>query len=196
MKKKWKWYLGFLVAVLSAALFASVPVSAESKAAKNKKAVALYEKEAKRINAWRPKYVDITGDGIKEALFYYRPKGRGGSGIDFVIYTYKNGKIKCILSDTNYGLIKIMVYKKSKSFIAYGAGHGGEWYAYFKMKSGEYKYIAEKSRRAKNGGSMTNGPWYYSTGNGMSYKSLTKSQFNKKIKSIKKGKKTFHKVEI
>ena len=27
--KKWKWYLGVLVAVLSAALFASVPVSAE-----------------------------------------------------------------------------------------------------------------------------------------------------------------------
>lgn len=150
MKRKVKWYLVMIIAVFMTGLFATVPVSAASKATKNKKAVALYEKKAKKLRYLEyKKYVDITGDGIKEAIFYYHPKNIG-SGRRFVIYTYKNGKIKRILYDVNYGLMKMVVYKKSKTFIANGGGHGNTWDRYYKLSNGKYVELSREEFKSED----------------------------------------------
>ena len=185
-----KRYLLLVITTLAITLFMAIPVSAASKAANNKKAVALYEKKAVKLTHLEAKkYVDITGDGVKEAIFYYHPSN-AGSGRMFVIYTYKNGKIKKILNDSNYGLEKLIVYRKSKSFIAYGAGHGNEWYCYYKMKSGTYKEVAMKGR-SYSSPSYPN--WYFTKITNSPYKGnrkeLTKAEFNAAIKGVKKGKK-------
>jgi len=127
------------------------------------------------------KYADVTGDGVHEALI------STNVGRDFYIYTYRSGKAKCILTGGLYGLNKLTVYKKTGAVTLYGAGHGGEQYAYFKYKSGKYKKAASKSRVAKAGGGISNGPWYYYSAKGSSVK---KSAFNKAIKGLAKGKKT------
>lgn len=183
-------HLLFVITAILLTLTITVPVSAASKATKNKKATALYEKKAASISSKSmlesKKYVDLTGDGIKEAIFYYHPRNTG-SGRKFVIYTYKKGKIKKILNDGNYGLENLIVYKKSKSFIAHGAGHGGEWYRYYKLSGGKYKKVATKRRVSVYGGSFKNGPWSYFKG--ADWTDTNKSEFNTIIKSIKKGKK-------
>lgn len=184
-----KRYLVLLIAVLVTALFAAVPVSAASKATKNKKAVALYEKKSKKLDLRDKKYVDITGDGIKEGIFIYNT-GKSGSGRVLRIYTYKKGKIKSIFKIEAYGFSKLIVYKKSKAFILYSAGHGGETYRYYKMSNGKYKEVASKGRQGVKGGAFKNGPWEYSTHGGGSYRQLSKSEFNSLIQGIKKGKKT------
>lgn len=184
-----------LLAAMLAMGLASMPAFAASKASQNKKAIALYEKKAKSllketrdtVTSIRGRYKDLTGDGIKECLFIYPDKY--GSGLNFRIYTYKNGKIKCILKDAGYGIEKFTVYPKSKSIIMYQAGHGGDAYRYYKMKNGKYKSIALKGRVSLKGGSERNGAWNYSTGSGKTYKTMTKKQFNAKIKNMKKGKK-------
>ena len=88
-----------------------------------------------------------------------------------------------VLNDYVYGLSKFTVYKKG--IIAYGAGHGGEWYRYYKLTNGKYKLKGVKSRVARAGGGAYNGPWAYSNGK----KTITKAAFNSAIKGIKKGKK-------
>ena len=190
MKRNSRRILILMLTVIVTALLAAFPVSAASKAKKNQAAVALYEKKAgKIVNLEARKYVDITGDGVKEAIFYYHPKN-SGSGRKLVIYTYKKGKIKKILSDGNYGLIKLIVYKKSKSFIAYGAGHGNEWYRYFKMKNGKYKEAAMKARTDP---AFRKSAWYRTKITNSPYKGsrkeLTVAEFNAAVKGIKKGKK-------
>ena len=86
-----KRYLVVLIAVLVTVLFATVPVSAASKATKNKKAVALYEQKAGKLKQlYSKKYIDITGDGIKEGIFLYKPIGAGGYIFNFQILTYQN----------------------------------------------------------------------------------------------------------
>ena len=58
---------------------------------------------------------------------------------------------------------------------------------YFRhFKGGKYKLVAIKSRVAKAGGSIYNGPWAYSNGKS----TITKSAFNAAIKGIKKNKKS------
>ena len=159
-------------------------VQAASKASKNKKAKAAFEKKLGNAEGLEVlKYADVTGDGIVEALLECHPEGYG-SGRTFRIYKYSGKKLKKILSITEYGLSHLYYYKKSKSLILYCAGHGDEQYFYFTMKKGKYKYLAERSREAINGGGMQNGPWYYSKNS----KELTKSQFTKLVKNVKKGK--------
>lgn len=158
-------------------------VQAASKASRNKKAKAAFSKKLGDAEGFELlKYADVTGDGIVEAMLQCHPPGFG-SGRTFRVYKYTGGKVKRILYMEEYGLIRLYYYKKSKSLIMYGAGHGGEWYAYFTMKSGKYKFLAQRSRTAFAGGGMENGPWYYSNG----AKELTKSKFNKLIKHVKKG---------
>lgn len=187
--------LNAIIFFLLLVVFVSMPIFAESKATKNKKAIALYEKKGvelvkksrahvERINGT---YIDFTGDGVKEALFVY--PSNNGSGLDFEIYSYKNGKIRNILTDGGYGIEWFGIYKKSKSIIMYQAGHGGETYRYYKMNGGKYKYLACKYRSSRNGGSARNGSWMYATGQSLTYRSITKAEFNKAIKGVKKGKK-------
>ena len=159
-------------------------VQAASKASRNKKAKAAFAKKLGKADGLEVlKYADVTGDGIVEALLECHPEGYG-SGRTFAIYKYANKKVKKILYTEEYGLERLYFYKKSKSLILYGAGHGGEWYSYFTMKSGKYKFLAGRSRMSINGGSMENGPWSYYK----KTKTIKKSAFNKLVKKVKKGK--------
>lgn len=126
---------------------------------------------------------DIDGDGQEEGVIQFYGPGHG-SARTLQIYKYKSGKVVKVLNDYVYGLSKLTVYKKG--IIGYGAGHGGEWYRYYKLSGGKYKLVAIKSRVAKAGGSIYNGPWAYSNGKS----TITKSAFNAAIKGIKKNKKS------
>ena len=183
MKKK-----GFMIIVavlcLVSVFAVTNQVQAASKASRNKKAKAAFAKKLGKADGLEVlKYADVTGDGIVEALLECHPEGYG-SGRTFAIYKYANKKVKKILYTEEYGLERLYFYKKSKSLILYGAGHGGEWYSYFTMKSGKYKFLAGRSRMSVNGGSMENGPWSYYK----KTKTIKKSAFNKAVKKVKKGK--------
>lgn len=188
MKKNNKRIILLLMTVLLTALFVTVPVSAASKAEKNKKADTAYDNTRQDLleksSGLTWKYTDLTGDGIHEFIAEYNPKIGGPA--QQVIYTWKNGKVKCILNASVYGMNSIIVYKKSKSLIIHGAGHGGEQYVYYKLQNGKYKTIASKGRQSENGGGIKNGPWYYYDSESSS---IGKSVFNSLIKGIKKGKK-------
>ena len=169
-------------------------VQAASKATRNKKAKAAFAgKLGPAEGLENLVYADVTGDGVVEALLECHPQGYG-SGRTFRIYKYSGGKVKKILSMDEYGLSYLYYYKKSKSIILYGSGHGGEWYSYYTMKKGKYKFLAERSREALAGGGMKNGSWYYYKGS----KELTKSKFKKLTGNVKKGKrkkiKTWEKI--
>ena len=176
----------FSLAAFALLLPMAKPTYAASKTATNKAAVAKYEKKARELARKESaegiilfkKYVDITGDGIKEAIFYFHEKNAGSSYL-LKIYTYKSGKLKGLLNDGQYGLYDLYFYKKSKSFIVHGLGHGSEWYDYFKMKNGKFTRVAARSRRV-NG--RTWGKWIYS------------SKYKSKTKGIKKGKKLHYAV--
>lgn len=164
-------------------LFAGNAAPAQA-ASKNEKAHAVYDKKLSKLtNLEGYRYADVTGDKVDEALV--QTHEGGGSGRVFRIYTYKNGKAKKILETAEYGLETITFYKKSKGLILYGAGHGGEWYEYYKLKNGKFKYLAGKSRVAEAGGGMYNGPWNYYK----KTKTITKKQFKKRVNGVKKGKK-------
>ena len=173
-----------LIAVLVTVLFATVPVSAASKATKNKKAVALYEQKAGKLKQlYSKKYIDITGDGIKEGIFLYKPIGAGGYIFNFQILTYQKGKVKKLYKSTLVHPSKMIIYKKSKSFIVYGIGSGVEMYDYYRFdkKNKKYKHIAEKNRLSYG---RRKGPWDY-----YSKRKISKEDFKNLTKGINTGKK-------
>ena len=187
VSKQRKWFL----MILAAALLTLMAPGLSSRvyagtASKNKKAAAAYERKMasirKKSSFRSSKYADLTGDGVYEFLVAYAPKS-GGPEV-FSIFTYKSGKVKCMFSDRIYGLSKLITYKKSKAFIAYTAGHGGENYIYYKKSGSNFKQLGKRSRIAIAGGGMKNGPWYYYDKKG---RSISKTAFNAAVKGVKKG---------
>ena len=178
--------------LLLAVLVAGTSVQAASVAKTNKKADKAFDAKlaALRTESAFPlsyAYVDLTGDGIHEALVEHRPSGIGGSGSTFAVFAYEKGAVKQLLSIDEYGLTKCTYYTKTKTLIAYGAGHGGEWYRAYQLKSNKYKAIAQKTRTAKAGGAAENGPWKYTKGK--SETQTTKSKYTSLMEKLKKGKK-------
>lgn len=185
-----------LLLVLPVALSGTmIEVQAASESATNKKAHVLYNKKVNNLRKLGTyvayKYVDISGDGIHEALIEYHPN-TGGSGRIFQIYTYKNGKMVRILNSREYGLSKVMVYAKSKSLVYYRAGHGGEGYCYYKLKNGKYQLVASRGRVAYAGGGSYNGSWYYYNSKD---KAITKTKFASLTKGMTTGSKKTMKIQ-
>ena len=182
------------IILLAASLLASVPVSspllrkveAASAASKNRAAKKAYKKIRKKLlkksTGLSYKLCDLTGDGVYEMFVQYDPK-TGGPSLQ-AVYTFRSGKAKKALGTRIYGLDKIYVYKKSKSLILRGRGHGGEQYVYFKMSGRKYKRAASRARQAIAGGHWENGPWYYYSG---SDRAISRSGFRSRIKGIKSG---------
>ena len=172
-----------------------VPVSTVKAASTNKKADAAFNTKLKALRGSSQSvyygYVDITGDGIHEALVEYKPFSIGGSGQQFDVYAYKDGSVKRILSTQEYGLSKVIYYKSVGSLILYGSGHGGQWYSYYKLKSnGKYGFKVQRARTAIAGGSATNGPWsYYKNGTGASVTPISEKSFEKAVAKLETGKK-------
>ena len=172
----------------------STPALAGNVSDINKKAVALYKKKAKELEKKKSssvfkkvgkKYIDITGDGIKEALFWYRD----GVGISLEIYTYKSNSIINIFDGGGYGLDKLIVYKKTQTFIEHKLGKG-EMFAYYKLTNGKYEEVANKYNHL----SYTNGKWRYTSVSGNERKTISKKQYNSITKKLKKGKKKTIKI--
>ena len=83
-----------------------------------------------------------------------------------------------------YGMGKLKVYRKTKSFVMYCSGHGSEHYDYYTMKNGKYKMVASKGRQSTAGGSMYTGPWGYSDG---SFGEISESEHNSRVAKLRKG---------
>ena len=179
--------------LLLAVLAFGTSASAASAAKTNKKADKAFDAKIAALRAdsefsVRYAYVDLTGDGIHEALAEYRPSTEGGSGSTFAVFAYNKGAVKQILSVREYGLTKCMYYTKTKTLIVYGAGHGGEWYRVYQQKSTKYEAIAQRARTATAGGASENGPWNYTKGKKEATQ-ITKAKYNSLTKNLKKGKK-------
>lgn len=193
MKTKKRALMISVICMICASFIAVPGVQAATVAQTNKKADQKFNSKMKSIRknsqfSIRYKYVDITGDGIHEALVEYKPKTQGDSSQKFDVYTYKSGKVKRILTTTEYGLSKCTYYRQAGSLIVYGAGNGREWYRYYKLQSnGKYKYITQKTRTAIAGGSVSNGPWQYYKG-GSTLTKITAKKFNNLNAGLKKGK--------
>lgn len=156
---------------------------AASKASINNKADALYMKKVQRLkkdvkSVWY-KFTDITGDDIHEAVIF--GKAITGSGNYWKIYTYKGGKTKLLFDGGEYGLDKLVVYKKTKSFYYHRAGHGWEATIFYQLKNGKYKQVAGKGRSFQG---VRPGKWSYNNGK----KAISKSAYNKLIRKYKRGK--------
>lgn len=164
-----------------------------SKTTENKKVHQLYQNKIKNLAKKSSlgeatyHYADLTGDGIDELMVMYKPN-TGGSGTAFDIYTVRKGKISQIGACGDYGLSKVYYYRKTKSILIYGFGHGGESINYYKQKKGKFVYVADQARTSYAGGGSKEGTWAYYEQTPEMVKQLTKKQFNKKISGIKKGK--------
>lgn len=187
-------FLGLIVILavsitISLILFTKV-THAASLSAKNQKAHTVYLKKLRKLgkNGASYKFVDLTGDGLHEALAEYDP-GNMGSGRYFEIYTYKKGKAVRILKFAEYGLTKVMSYPKTKAVVIYCSGHGGEHYEYFRYKGGKYSYVAGKGRSTMKSSSSWN---YYRSNN--NYTSYSQNTFLTKVKKLTVGKKKTYSV--
>ena len=174
----------FLVLLVAMICF---PVEAASKAETNRVADALYMDKVQEMKSnvqsiWY-KFTDITGDGIHEAMIF--GKTIGGSGSLWKIYTYKAGTAKIVFDGSEYGLDKLVVYKRTKSFYYHREGHGWEATFFYQLKNGRYKEVARKTRNNNDKG-LKGGGWGYKD----SKKRISKVAYNKLIKKYKKGKAT------
>lgn len=190
----WKRYILVAVCAAFAAFFAvaAVRVDAASVISANSKANAKYSKKLKSLldsgnyRGIEYKFVDITGDGINEALFLLAPK-KSGSTVVFRIFDYDSatGKIKRILNCRGKYLKKLLVYKSNKTFILEYSGKGAKEYDYYSMKKGVYVLDAYKLRPASSN------VWQYYNKNG---KQISESSFNTLINGVKYGKRTIIKT--
>ena len=163
-----------------------------SKKTLNKKAKKLYLKKISKLKnkGYDVMYCikDITGDKIVDLILDYHTY-LDGSGDTFNIYTYKSGKVKCILKYGQYGMNYLHYYKKSKGLVMYCSGHGHESYTYIKYSGGKFKTVAQRGRMSVNGGNDYNGEWVYYIDKDLTYEA-TKSEFNAAKKTAIKGSKT------
>ena len=129
-------------------------------------------------------YFDIDGDGIEELL---TESGWSASKQKTLnIYAYRKGKVKTMLDRIEYGFTTLKVYDKTASMELYMLGNGNEEYRYYKVKKNSCVKVASKSRRSSAAGAYSDGQWNYN-GKG-EYDGMSKSEFNKKVSRMKKGK--------
>jgi hypothetical protein len=176
--------------MLMCALFLSLSVGtfAASKAAKNKtartKLTAKLNSTLPSYSKIRYKFADVTADGIDELIMVCAPSKKGGKNSDYLIYTYKNKKVKKIYDYSNYAVVHFRFHKKTKSIITYTLGDNKEgFFIYQIQKNGKYKLLGSKSRVARKAGAIEDGIWTYKKGT----KKTSTALFNKIVKKTKKG---------
>ena len=178
-RKDWLCFL-FLLAV-----FMTVPcVKAGAAPAKTKALKAYGEFLSKKTVRWDSYYdklpakecrfavAYIDKDNIPELILY-------NTNVTHVsrfgrLYTYKNGKVKCVGAvDIDGG--KCYYYKKKGIFVGEYV-MGGISNAYLKLSNGK---ISSKLVKRKKMDGVSNGTYYYDP-----QKEITKSSFNKRLKSL------------
>lgn len=184
---------GFIAAaglMLMCALFLSMSVgsSAASKAAKNatahSKLTAKLNSTISSYSEIRYKFADVTADGVDELIMVCAPSKKGGKNSDYLIYTYKNKKVKKIYDYSSFAVVHFRFHKKTKTIITYTLGNKKEgFYIYQLQKNGKYKLLGSKSRTARKAGAIEDGLWSFKSGT----KKTTNKKFNKIVKKTKKG---------
>ena len=160
----------------------------------NKKAKSAYDQliasKRKSSSSIAKKYIDITGDGINEALMICDSKSDSTMAC-FYVYSYSGGRLSCLLQEEGKHRnmpAEIIAYPGAKALVTYGYFDGHEQYGYYALKSGMYNMMAGRSRYSKKVGGEYDGPWSYSSRSG----SLTKSQFDSMVNPLLIGpKKSF-----
>ena len=129
-------------------------------------------------------YFDIDGDGIDELL---TESGWSVSKQKTLnIYAYRRGNVKTMLDRTEYGFMTLKVYDKTASMELYMSGNGSEEYRYYRIKKNACVKTASRQRRSTAAGAYSDGQWtYYGAGE---YDGIGKSEFNKRVSRMKKGK--------
>ena len=129
-------------------------------------------------------YFDIDHDGVKELL---AESGRSISREkNLKIYAYKKGKVKTMLDKSEYGVVSVKAYDKTRSLELLFRGNGTEEYRYYKVGNSSLKKQASRSRRSTSAGAYSDGQWTnYGSGD---YDVINSSEFDKITSGLTKGK--------
>ena len=174
--------LAVLLVIPAGFMFSANHVNAASIKKTTKKAKKLYKKKIESISyengGCSYKITNIVGNAVPELLVSYIKGGeRHGS---FVIYAYKRGKLKKLLSTENDNL-KVYLYKKTKTLMVYDSYHDYHVYQYYRYSSGKYRLKVSDCYNDV----VDPFHWYEnSKGN-----RISKSKYKKTVKKLKKGKK-------
>jgi hypothetical protein len=157
-------------------------------AVKNKDAHAAYEKQIKYYKrlGYRDityKYADITGNKVDEAVVRYT--GKKGDNKQYLRILGYSGKInRLLLYKDSPTMQKLLVYKKTDSFILYSTKAGSESYTYFTIVGSKYAKVASKTRVT---GTQKKQDWKYYDSEG---NKIAQDRFKAITSPLKKGTKT------
>ncbi len=151
--------------------------------AKNKKAHKAYKKRIRKDQrkycpneTLRYAYKDLNGDGIDELITY-----PGFGACTEILYTYKNGKAKKLISVAQGDFEK---YYKKKKVLCYNGGHMDHYYEeYYKFKGSKLikkAYLEESVELV--GDEPVASAYYYVNG-----KSTTEQEYKSYVKQLTKG---------
>ena len=129
------------------------------------------------------RYVDMTGDKVDELLVTHDDISHAARTV-INVYKYKKGKAVRVADLNEYGVNKLVMYKKTKAFIIACEGHGNKTCDYYKYskKRGKFVRVASKGTYMNEYGNY--GSWAYSGKNS----AISKARFNAIVKKLKKGK--------
>lgn len=152
----------------------------------NKEIHALYKKKIKKIKDIEEfekiKYIDLTGDGLDEAIVV----GHSVYGYDEIsvyVFTCKDRAVKTMLEEVAYGL-GITLYKKTKALLGDTAGHGIQSEHLWKLEGDKYRYVAARYRETVAAGGDYDGPWEYYDGNN---NEISEKRYNEIRNELVKG---------
>ena len=172
-------FIKMLMLTLAAVYIAgSCRAQAEPDSGINQEADKAFETKIEELasNGWVSfsEMTDLTGDGVHELFVEHKPEDMGGSGSLVEVYSYSEGDLDLLLTMGQYGFSECTYYLSTNTLELYGAGHGGEWYDYYRLGDHEYEYVAGRAREAEAGGSDHDGPWnYYSNGQDLTEEEFT-----------------------
>lgn len=139
-------------------------------------------KRAKRMTAYRNFMEKKTGSYDHFALIYYNndstPDLFYNNYVDTAVYTYKKGKLVCLYKNSASGVYSFY-YPKKKVLVGS--------YAHVGQSTDSY-YLSSKTRISKSQGYGISKP-IYSRISGYSYKTISKSTFDKTLKKYVGSKK-------
>lgn len=151
---------------------------------KSMQATARNSKDAWQMTLQTYTFYDVDGDGVKELLTESGSSKTREKNLK--IFSYRKGKVKTMLDRTEYGVVSVKSFDKTRSMELHLSGNGTEEYRYYSLRSTGYSKKASQRRRSAAAGAYSDGQWfYYSSGD---YDTLTQSEYNKITSAMEKGK--------
>lgn len=178
-----KYVIRLLIGIIALALCIGMATPVQAASSKNAKAHKAYEKQIRKDQRkycpgeyLKYAYKDLNGDGINELITY------PGFGYCMeILYTYKNGKAKKLIS---VGQGEFEKYYKKKKVLCYGGGHMDHYYQeYYKFEGSKLikkAYLEESVELI--GDEPVSEVRYYVNG-----KRTTKQKYKSYVKKLTKG---------